>query len=119
MHRRNLLKLMAITGSLVIPVGRQAWAAVGNDGTATRRKLVVVMLRGAVDGLNVVAPYGDANYARLRPTIGLARPGQEGGAIDLDGYFGLHPALLSLQPLWEQKKLDVMKRRRDLAVANH
>ncbi|MGB7191956.1 MAG: DUF1501 domain-containing protein [Collimonas pratensis] len=105
MDRRHLLKLMALTGSLVIPVGRQAWAAVGDDSATTRRKLVVVMLRGAVDGLNVVAPYGDANYARLRPTIGLARPGQDGGALDLDGYFGLHPALASLQPLWEQKKL--------------
>ena len=105
MNRRNLMKLMALGGSLVIPVGRHAWAAVSDDGSVTKRKLVVVMLRGAVDGLNVVAPYGDANYARLRPTIGLARPGQDNGAIDLDGYFGMHPALASLQPLWQQKKL--------------
>ena len=63
------------------------------------------MLRGAVDGLNVVAPVADANYARLRPTIALARPGEDGGALDLDGYFGLHPALAPLLPLWEQKKL--------------
>ena len=63
------------------------------------------MLRGAVDGLNVVAPVGDENYLRLRPGIGLAAPGMEGGALDLDGYFGLHPALASLQPLWQQKKL--------------
>jgi uncharacterized protein (DUF1501 family) len=71
----------------------------------TRKKLVVIMLRGAVDGLNVVAPVGDENYLRLRPTIGLAAPGMEGGALDLDGYFGLHPALASLQPLWRQGKL--------------
>ena len=51
------------------------------------------MLRGAVDGLNVVAPVGDENYLRLRPTIGLATPGTDDGALDLDGYFGLHPAL--------------------------
>jgi uncharacterized protein (DUF1501 family) len=63
------------------------------------------MLRGAVDGLNVVAPVADENYLRLRPTIGLAPPGTPGGALDLDGYFGLHPALASLQPLWQQKKL--------------
>jgi uncharacterized protein (DUF1501 family) len=104
MQRRDFLHLMAAAG-LMIPVGRSAWAAVGNNGTNTERKLIVVMLRGAVDGLNVVAPYGDANYAQLRPTIAIARPGQENGAIDLDGYFGLHPALASLQPLWDQKKL--------------
>eukprot|EP01041_Mallomonas_annulata_P024471 gene24471-45238_t len=63
------------------------------------------MLRGAVDGMNVVAPVGDPNYAILRPTIGLAKPGQEGGALDLDGYFGMHPALAPLMPLWERKKL--------------
>ncbi|MFS2021645.1 DUF1501 domain-containing protein, partial [Massilia sp. CT11-108] len=71
----------------------------------TNKKLIVVMLRGAVDGLNVVAPVGDGNYLRLRPTIGLAAPGMEGGALDLDGYFGLHPALASLQPLWAARKL--------------
>jgi uncharacterized protein (DUF1501 family) len=62
----------------------------------------VILLRGAVDGLNVVIPYGDENYYRLRPTIAVARPGQENGAIDLDGYFGLHPALASLQDLWRR-----------------
>jgi uncharacterized protein (DUF1501 family) len=71
----------------------------------TAKKLIVVMLRGAVDGLNVVAPVADADYARLRPNIALARPGVEDGALDLDGYFGLHPALAPLLPLWEQKKL--------------
>jgi uncharacterized protein (DUF1501 family) len=104
MQRRDFLHLMAAAG-LMIPVGRSAWAAVGNGGANTDRKLIVVMLRGAVDGLNVVAPVGDAHYAQLRPTIAIARPGQENGAIDLDGYFGLHPALASLQPLWDQKKL--------------
>jgi uncharacterized protein (DUF1501 family) len=94
---------MAAGAGLVLPVGRSAWAATSDNPTG--RKLVVVMLRGAVDGLNVVAPVGDENYLRLRPTIGLAAPGAPGGALDLDGYFGLHPALASLQPLWQQKKL--------------
>jgi uncharacterized protein (DUF1501 family) len=104
MQRRDFLHLMA-AGGLMIPLGRSAWAAVNADGTNTDRKLIVVMLRGAVDGLNVVAPYGDSNYTQLRPTIAIARPGQENGAIDLDGYFGMHPALAPLQPLWDQKKL--------------
>jgi uncharacterized protein (DUF1501 family) len=103
MKRRDFLNTLAAGASLVVPVGRGAWAATSDN--PTRQKLVVVMLRGAVDGLNVVVPFGDENYLRLRPTIGLAVPGAPGGALDLDGYFGMHPALASLQPLWQQKKL--------------
>lgn len=103
MQRRNFMNSLALGASLMIPVGRSAWAATVDN--PTRKKLIVIMLRGAVDGLNVVAPVADQNYLRLRPTIGLGAPGTEGGAIDLDGYFGLHPALAMLQPLWQQKKL--------------
>jgi uncharacterized protein (DUF1501 family) len=103
MQRRDFMQSMALGASLVLPVGRSAWAATGE--APTKQKLVVVMLRGAVDGMNVVAPVGDANYAILRPTIGLAKAGQEGGVLDLDGYFGMHPALAPLLPLWERKKL--------------
>jgi len=107
MQRRDFLNTLALGAGIVLPLGRNAWAVTGagSDDSPTRKKLVVVMLRGAVDGLNVVAPVGDENYLRLRPGIGLAGPGMEGGALDLDGYFGLHPALASLQPLWQQKKL--------------
>lgn len=116
MNRRNFIHSMAAGAGLMIPLGRHAWAAplaaAGRDGAAdgaaggdTRRKLIVVMLRGAVDGLNVVAPLRDPNYARLRPGIGLALPGQDDGALELDGYFGLHPALLPLLPLWQENKL--------------
>jgi uncharacterized protein (DUF1501 family) len=102
MKRRDFLNALA-AASVMVPVSRSAWAATTDNPTG--RKLVVVMLRGAVDGLNVVAPVGDENYLRLRPTIGLAAPGSDGGAISLDGYFGMHPALASLQPLWQEKKL--------------
>ena len=105
MQRRSFLNALAASAALVVPLGRSAWAATSFDARPARRKLVVVMLRGAVDGLNVVAPIGDANYARLRPTIGLGLPGTDHGALDLDGYFGLHPALAPLMPLWEQQKL--------------
>ncbi|MDB5959178.1 MAG: hypothetical protein JWP59_472 [Massilia sp.] len=103
MQRRTFLHSMALGASLLLPIGRGVWAASGAAPTA--KKLIVIMLRGAVDGLNVVAPVGDENYLRLRPTIGLSLPGMEGGALDLDGYFGLHPALAPLQPLWAEKKL--------------
>jgi uncharacterized protein (DUF1501 family) len=107
MKRRDFLNTLALGAGIVLPLGPHAWAATaaGTNDSPTRKKLVVVMLRGAVDGLNVVAPVGDQNYLRLRPSIGLASPGMENGALDLDGYFGLHPALASLQPLWQQKKL--------------
>lgn len=104
MHRRHFLNTLALGAGILLPVGRSAWA-VSTPANPTGKKLVVVMLRGAVDGLNVVAPVGDANYRRLRPTIGLAAPGADGGALALDGYFGLHPALASLQPLWQARKL--------------
>lgn len=104
MDRRLFLQSMALAGGVITPLGRTAWAA-RSGAPATGGKLIVIMLRGAVDGLNVVVPYADASYAQLRPTIGLARPGVEGGVIDLDGFFGLHPALADLQPLWAAKKL--------------
>jgi len=104
MQRRDFLNALAAGAGLTIPLGRQAWAATAAGGV-TGRKLVVVMLRGAVDGLNVVAPLGDPNYAVLRPTIALAAPDKEHGALDLDGYFALHPALAPLMPLWREKKL--------------
>ncbi|WP_426103405.1 DUF1501 domain-containing protein [Massilia sp. TSP1-1-2] len=103
MNRRHFLEQMTLGAGLVLPLGRHAWAATAVK--PTRRKLIVVMLRGAVDGLNVVAPVADPNYARLRPTIALGAPGQDGGALRLDNYFGLHPALAPLLPLWEQKRL--------------
>lgn len=105
MQRRDFLHALSAGAALMLPLGRSSWAATSADARPTKNKLIVIMLRGAVDGLNVVAPVGDANYARLRPTIGLGLPGSDNGAIDLDGYFGLHPALAPLMPLWQQKKL--------------
>jgi uncharacterized protein (DUF1501 family) len=107
MQRRHFLQSLALSSGILLPIGRSAFAVASepNPTSTTRKKLIVIMLRGAVDGLSVVAPLGEPNYARLRPTIALAKPGQENGAIDLDGYFGLHPALADLQTLWNEKKL--------------
>jgi uncharacterized protein (DUF1501 family) len=69
------------------------------------QRLVVVMLRGAVDGLNVVVPYGEDAYYEARPTIAIPKPGADNGALVLDGHFALHPALAALMPLWNDKKL--------------
>jgi uncharacterized protein (DUF1501 family) len=104
MQRRTLLQGAALMGGTLLPIGRAAWAA-RTDSPAGQGRLVVILLRGAVDGLNVVVPYADPGYAAARPTIALARPGAEGGVLDLDGRFGLHPALAPLLPLWQQRRL--------------
>jgi len=69
-----------------------------------RKSLVVVFQRGACDGLNTVVPYGEAGYASLRPTIAIPAPraGGRAAALDLDGFFGLHPALEPLLPAWKE-----------------
>lgn len=75
-----------------------------------RKTLIAIFQRGAVDGLNMVVPYGERSYYDLRPSIAIARP-QEGNAesaINLDGFFGLHPSLTSLQPLWDSKRLAIV-----------
>lgn len=94
------------TGALAATLGvvpravlaRAAGVAPEATRTTEGRTLVVVFLRGGADGLNLVVPHGDADYARLRPALAVARPGREGGAIDLDGFFGLHPQLAALAP---------------------
>src|SRR6266851_8588641 len=111
MRRRDLLLLSA--GAALAPLGGGAWAAAGASGPriddpaggSAGRRLVVVMLRGAVDGLNVVVPYGEEAYYAARPTIAVAKPGSEDGALLLDDQFALHPALAGIMPLWQQKQL--------------
>jgi uncharacterized protein (DUF1501 family) len=100
MRRRDFLG-MAGGVTLASTLG-PVWAARG-DGPGKR--LIVVMLRGAVDGLNVVVPYGDAAYYAARSTIAIQKPGVDNGALPLDGHFALHPALASLLPLWTDQKL--------------
>ena len=75
--------------------------------------LVSIFLRGGVDGLSLVVPYGDDDYYRLRPTLALARPAdlkanKADRTLDLDGFFGLHPALAPLLPLHESGQLAVV-----------
>jgi len=89
---RNLSALASIT------VGSSMQRTGGNA-------LVALFLRGGADGLNIVVPYGDDDYHRLRPTLGLAAPNDRGAdpkarVLDLDGFFGLHPALAPLLPLY-------------------
>ncbi|HUI34727.1 MAG TPA: DUF1501 domain-containing protein [Stellaceae bacterium] len=104
MLRRDFVRLAggAALGAIASPVLGPIWAARA-DGPPAR--LIVVMLRGAVDGLNVVVPYAEAAYYEARSTIAIQRPGTDNGALDLDGHFGLHPALQPLMAMWNDEKL--------------
>ena len=99
MQRRTCLQHLTLGASLL------GWGGPLMAQVAPRKRLMVVILRGAVDGLSVVAPYSEAAYYKNRSSIALAKPGSEGGGLDLDGHFGLHPALAPLLPLWQAGKL--------------
>ncbi len=119
MNRRFFIKsggiaLASIGVALSAPsfLERAVLAAGSERLTGGRRKtLIGIFQRGAVDGLNMVVPHGERSYYDLRPTIAVPRPeaGNVEAAIDLDGFFGLHPAMASLKPLWDSKRLAIIE----------
>jgi uncharacterized protein (DUF1501 family) len=118
MNRRFFMKsgsiaLASIGVSLSAPsfLQRALLAQTRERVTGGRRKtLIAIFQRGAVDGLNMIVPYGERSYYDLRPAIAIAKPqsGNAEAAIDLDGFFGLHPAMSSLRPFWENKQLAIV-----------
>jgi uncharacterized protein (DUF1501 family) len=105
MNRREFLRTAVLGSSGLLLLNGNGWAAQALGDEKTRKRLVVVLLRGAVDGLNVVVPYSESAYYSSRPTIAIPRPGENAGVLPLDGHFGLHPALAPIMPFWEQKTL--------------
>jgi len=114
MNRRFFLKsggialaslgLMGATPSFLQRVAAQTLHTGGR-----RKTLIAIFQRGAVDGLNMVVPYGEKNYYALRPSIAIAPPGRGSDCvIDLDGFFGLHPALAGFKAMWEAKRLAIV-----------
>ena len=118
MNRRFFLKSGGIAlASLSMAVSAPSFlerAVLGqtrNSITGGKRKtLIAIFQRGAVDGLNMVVPHGERNYYDLRPTIAIPQPdsGNAEAAINLDGFFGLHPSLSSFKPLWDSKRLAII-----------
>lgn len=102
--RRHFVRGLGI-GSALAAAGPVRWAFAH---AATEKRLVVVVLRGALDGLAAVPPYADRDYAQARGSLALPAPGTADGPIDLDGRFALHPALAPLQPLYQARELLVV-----------
>lgn len=76
---------------------------------AKRRVLITIFQRGAVDGLNMIVPFGERAYYASRPSIAIARPGSGAdAALDLDGFFGLHPRLAPLKALYDAKQMAIV-----------
>src|SRR5213083_1918425 len=84
--------------------------AVAATPMPNQKQLVVLFQRGAADGLNIVVPFGESNYYRMRPTTAIPQPKRGGAdaAIDLDGFFGLHPSLAPLEPLFHKNQLAIV-----------
>ena len=77
--------------------------------TARARQLIAIFQRGAVDGLNMVVPFGEGEYYKARPSIAIVRPGAgDGAALDLDGFFGFNPLLPPLKPFWAARQLPIV-----------
>jgi uncharacterized protein (DUF1501 family) len=104
MHRRQFLNLTALAAGGAFVTSRVVFAHPAQSDP----RLVVVILRGALDGLAAVAPYGDRDYAGLRRDFALRQPGEKGGALPLDGFFGLHPALAFLGQSYAARELTVL-----------
>jgi uncharacterized protein (DUF1501 family) len=116
MNRRLFLKNSGIAVASIGAVSSapafllRTAAQTANKG---RRKIfVAIFQRGAMDGLNAVVPYGEADYYSARPNIAIPRPGSnvagQAAAIDLNGYFGLHPALSPFKPIWDSGQLAIV-----------
>src|SRR5712671_3090972 len=95
---------LAVVGTTALPSFLTRTAlGVADPGLRTKR-LVVIFQRGAADGLNIVVPHGEPTYYAMRPTINIPRK----SVLDLDGFFGLHPAMSAFQPLWKKNHLAIV-----------
>jgi uncharacterized protein (DUF1501 family) len=94
---------MTVVGMAAVPAFL-ARAAMAADAAQPHRRLVVIFQRGAADGLNIVVPHGEAAYYAMRPTIAIPQR----DVIDLDGFFGLHPAMSAFKPLWDARQLAIV-----------
>src|SRR2546427_5517808 len=113
MSRRYFLKSggVALTSFAAMPSFLMRTAlAQKNAGPGKDRPIIIAIFqRGAADGISMVVPFGDKSYYQLRPQIAIPEPSRivEDRAIDLDGFFGLHP-LASLKPIYDESRLAIV-----------
>src|SRR5277367_5752807 len=106
-NRRVFLRnsALAMVGAGTAPLWLERALYAQGSPSPRKKILVAIFQRGAADGLNVVVPHAEKAYYALRPTIAIPRPsaavGRGANAIDLDGFFGLHPSLAPLKPLFD------------------
>ena len=86
-------QLPGYRGALAAGGAAADFAARVREHASTSSRFVFIILRGALDGLTAVPPYGDPDYARLRRELAIGAPGAANGALQLDNIFGLHPSL--------------------------
>lgn len=116
--RRGFLGALGAAATLPHWFPRLAFAAPGR-ASARRETLICIFLRGGADGVNVVVPFADRFYHDSRPTLAIREPGSGAGrAIDLDGFFGFHPALAPLKEVWDDGALAAVHAA-GLPVNNH
>ncbi|NKB35843.1 MAG: DUF1501 domain-containing protein [Gammaproteobacteria bacterium] len=100
--RRDFLKHSVAASALFGLQSRLAFARAQTDS-----RFVFVLLRGAMDGLAAVPAYADSAYRKQRGSLAIAKPGSVNGALDMDGFFGLHPSLPELHRMYQQKEVIV------------
>lgn len=107
--KSSALAVASFAAGLDLPsfLSRTALAA---QGQSKNKTMIVIFQRGAVDGLNTVVPFGEDAYYRARPALAIGRPkaNDEQTAIDLDGFFGLNPAMKAFKPLYDNKQLAIV-----------
>jgi len=104
MQRREFLNLATLAAGGALLTSRLALAR----AAAGPSRFVLAIMRGALDGLAAAPPYGDSDYAALRREFALRAPGSAGGALPLDGFFGLHPSLAFTQQCYAARELIVL-----------
>lgn len=104
--RSSLMTMGAVAGQSAVPAWFVRAAAQENR---KHKILIAVFQRGAADGLNMVVPFFESRYYEVRPSIAVPPPGRQNGAIDLDGRFGLHPALQPLKTFWDSGQLAIVQ----------